>query len=272
MSVLSMNELTTYRWTFEEDVHRYLAAGYEGIGVWRQKLADYGVDRGIDLLSESGLKVTNVLWAGGFTGSDGRTYNESLSDAANAVRQAAAMNAGCLVIYSGGRNNHTFRHAERLFQSALSELLELAEAADVSLAIEPMHPACAADCTFLCEIETTIALIDHMRSPRLKMVFDTYHFGHDLTVLANLRELAPYVGIVHLADYSTPHDIDAGRCPLGEGQVPLDEIVRGLLEFGYEGDFDVELIGSEIELADYRELLDSSRQAFQRVHAPAVGP
>ena len=36
------------------------------------------------------------------------------------------MNAGCLVVYTGGRNNHTFRHAERLLRMALDQLLSLA--------------------------------------------------------------------------------------------------------------------------------------------------
>ena len=54
MVLLSMNEMTTYRWSFEEDVQHYSAAGIEAIGVWRQKLADYGEEKGIELLSETG--------------------------------------------------------------------------------------------------------------------------------------------------------------------------------------------------------------------------
>ena len=104
------------------------------------------------------------------------------------MRLAGATRAGCLIVYPGGRNHHTFRHAERLFLSALDSLLSLAEAADVTLAIEPMHPACAREWTFLTDIESTIALIERINSPNLKLVFDTYHFGHDLALLSNLRE------------------------------------------------------------------------------------
>ena len=41
---------------------------------------------GIELLADSGLKVSNLLWAGGFTGSDGRSLRESIDDAEEAVR------------------------------------------------------------------------------------------------------------------------------------------------------------------------------------------
>ena len=67
MPRLSMNEMTTFRWSFEEDVQRYREAGYPAIGVWRQKLADFGEERGIELLRDSGLAVSNLMWAGGLS-------------------------------------------------------------------------------------------------------------------------------------------------------------------------------------------------------------
>ncbi len=46
MARLSMNEMTTYRWSFEEDVAHYQSAGITAMGVWRQKLSDYGEEKG----------------------------------------------------------------------------------------------------------------------------------------------------------------------------------------------------------------------------------
>ena len=102
MARLSINEMTTYRWSFEEDVVELKSAGIPAIGVWRQKVADVGEDRAVALLAQSGLAVSNLLWAGGFTGSDGHTFVESIQDAADAIRLAARLRAGCLVVYSGG--------------------------------------------------------------------------------------------------------------------------------------------------------------------------
>ncbi|MCG8448760.1 MAG: sugar phosphate isomerase/epimerase [Pirellulales bacterium] len=260
---LSMNEVTTYRWSFEEDVRHYVEAGYQAIGVWRQKLTDYGEEEGVDLLAESGLQVTNLLWAGGFTGSDGQSLQEAIDDALHAIRLAGAMNAGCLIVYTGGRNNHTFRHAERLLRTALDKLLGLAEAAEVTLALEPMHPACATEWTFLTDLESTIALVESYQSPYLQLVFDAYHFGHDAVVLANLREVVPHIALVQLGDRLTAHDIDQDRCPLGHGVVPLSELMHSLLEAGYQGDFDVELAGQDIEGYNYKKLLKMTRQTYQ---------
>lgn len=271
MPTLSMNELTTFRWPLEEDVRQYAAAGYEGIGVWRQKLSDYGEEAAVDLIAESGLRVTNLLWAGGFTGSCGRTPEESVQDAIHAIRMAGALGAGCLVIYPGGRNFHIYRQAERLLRGALDQLLDYAADVEVALAIEPMHAASAGDWTFLTDVESTVALVESYRTPFLKLVFDTYHFGHDEAVRANLAELVPHIGVVHLADRAEAHAIDQPRRPLGEGRLHLAEIVRGLVDAGYTGDFDVELIGSQLDESQYEGVLSASLEYFERVLAPVSG-
>jgi sugar phosphate isomerase/epimerase len=262
MTLLSMNEITTFRWSFEEDVENYQQAGYRAIGVWRRKLSDGDEDRAVDLVTESGLVVSNLMWAGGFTGSDGRTLAESIDDAAEAIRLAAALQAGCLVVYPGGRNNHTYRHAGRVLRSALDQLLPLAEGVDVPLAIEPMHAACATDWTFLTDVKSVVTFVEEYRSPCLKVAYDTYHFPFGARHRHVLERLVPHIAIVHLADRRLPPSIDQLRCPLGLGRLPLTEIVATLQESGYAGAFDVKLIGPEIEVNSYWGVLEQSQVAF----------
>lgn len=262
MLELSMNEITTFRWSLDEDIRNYEEMGYSAIGVWRQKLTDYGEDRAIDLLAESSLQVSNLLWAGGFTGSDGRTLADSIDDAAHALRLAADIRAGCLVVYAGGRNYHTFRHAGRLLRSALEELLPLAEAAEVPLAIEPMHSTYAQEWTFLTDLEASLRFVEEFDSPHLKLVYDSYHFGCNAQEDFPWSDLVPHLAVVHLGDRIKPPSIDQERCLLGYGQIPLDAIVAGLASAGYSGYFDVELIGQEIEAKDYWNILEQSQRTF----------
>jgi sugar phosphate isomerase/epimerase len=262
MARLSINEMTTYRWSFEEDMTELRAAAIPAVGVWRQKVADLGEDRAVELLAQSGLAVSNLLWAGGFTGSDGHTYAESVQDATDAIRLAARLKAGCLVVYSGGRNSHTHNHARRLFASALAELLPLAMELDVTLAVEPMHSACASDWTFLTTLDETVLLLEALDHPRLKLAFDTYHLGHDPAVLDEIARVARHVAIVHLGDSQKPPSSEQSRQRLGAGILPLRQIVGALQQAGYDGDYDVELIGEEIERTCYRELLRDCRRAF----------
>jgi sugar phosphate isomerase/epimerase len=262
MALLSMNETTTYRWSFEEDVAAYAAAGIPAIGVWRQKLSDFGVLKAVEFLAEHPIRVSHLFWAGGFTGSDGRSYRESVDDAREALHAAAELKAQSLVLYSGARAGHTFNHARRLAKGALVELAPLAAECGVDLAIEPMHPGCAGQWTFLSSIDETLALLSSIDSPRVKMVLDTYHLGHDRAILDRMSEVVPRLALVQLGDAKGPPNGEQNRCRLGEGCLPLREIVSALRTSGYDGYFDVELIGEEIETADYPGLLEHAKRAF----------
>lgn len=265
MAELSMNETTTFRWSFEEDVAGYVAAGIPAMGVWRQKLSDCGQSRALELLGQSGLKASHLLWAGGFTGSDGRSYRESVEDATEALRTAADLGAGSLVVYSGARAGHTHNHARRLIHGALGELIPAATELGVTLAVEPMHPGCAAECTFLTSVDDVLAVLESVESEQVKMVLDTYHLGQDAGFVDRIAEIAPRVAIVQLGDAKRPPDGEQNRCRLGEGNIPLAEIVAALKDAGYDGYYDVELLGEEIEAFDYTSLLEHAKEAFEEL-------
>lgn len=262
MARLSINETTTFRWSFEEDALNYHAAGIRAMGVWRRKLSDYGELKAAELLEELGMNVSHLLWAGGFTGSDGRSYGESLDDADEALKTAGRIGAETLVVYSGSRAGHTFNHARRLIRTALVELAPRAAAMGVTLALEPMHPGCAVQWTFLTSVEDTLALLAEVDQPNVKMVFDTYHLGQDPNVLDQIKQAAPHVALVQLGDAHQPPDGEQNRCRLGEGTIPLAEIVAALTSAGYDGYYDVELLGEEFEDADYHALLEHAKTAF----------
>lgn len=265
MARLSMNEITTYRWSFEEDVHNYAAAGLDGIAVWRQKLSDFGEEKGAELLAERGLAVSALLWAGGFTGSDGRSYHDSVQDALEAVRLAGTLRAGSLIVYSGARAGHTHNHARRLLKNALKELTDAAGEHGVALALEPMHPGCAAEWTFLTSLQETLELIRTLGSPQVKLAFDVYHLAQEPQLVEQVPDLVPWIALVQLGDARQPPHGEQNRCRLGDGHLPLREFVTALIDADYRGFFDVELLGEDLEASDYRELIAHSQRAFEQL-------
>lgn len=269
MAKLAVNELTTYRWSFEDDVHRYAQAKVPAIGIWRQKLSDFGEQRGIELLADSGLAVSSLSWAGGFTGSDGRSHFESVADASQAIQLAAQLHAPCLVVHSGARGVHTLNHAKRLLRMALEKLLPQAEEHGVALAIEPMPRDTGSEWTFLHSLAGTQALFAEFPSAALRMVLDTYHWGHDPELIDQLALLAPHLALVQLSDARQLPTHEPNRTPLGCGVLPLEKLIAGLVAAGYDGYFEVELMGEEIERTDYDQLIAQSRASFGQWTATA---
>jgi sugar phosphate isomerase/epimerase len=226
-------------------------------------LADVGEAKGAQLLAEAGLAVSSLQWAGGFTGSDGRSHDDSVADARQAIHTAATIGAGCLIIHSGARGVHTHNHARRLFREALKKLLPLAEERGIVLAIEPMTGDCGVEFTFLNCFDATLEFVAECDSSALGLALDTYHWGHQPLLLERLPQLAPRLALVQLGDARQPPRGEPNRCQLGDGRIPLREIVHKLTALGYDGFFEVELVGEEIEAADYGNVLARSLRTFQ---------
>ncbi|TWT65234.1 sugar phosphate isomerase/epimerase family protein [Allorhodopirellula solitaria] len=259
MNTLAVNQLSTFRWDFETDAQAYADHGFGGIGLFRPKVEDFGIDRSVELLADLDLSVTSLSWAGGFTGSDGRGFNDAVRDAMSAVTDAANLRADTLIVLAGGRNNHIRRHARRTLCEALAKVSIIAEEFGVRIALEPFHPGCGHEWSFVNDLESTLQIIDMVGSPNLGIVLDTYHVGMDDDVLRWLPHACPHVHLLQLGDGRHSPLGEMNRCLLGEGCVPIESIVHTLLDHGYQGPIEAEVIGEDVEPLEYEMVLDHTR-------------
>jgi hypothetical protein len=100
------------------------------------------------------------------------------------------------------------------------------------------------------------------RKQHFVMSRGAYHWGHEPALLERLPALVPRLALVQLGDSRQPPTGEPNRCQLGQGILPLRQIVALLTEVGYDGFYEVELMGEEIESCDYRDLLAQSVRTF----------
>jgi sugar phosphate isomerase/epimerase len=265
MPRISINEMTTYHWSLLEDVTGYQAAGIKTIGVWRRKLCDFGEERGVELLRESGLAVSSFSSAGGFTGSDGQTFREAVDDALDAVRLAAEIRAGCLVVVTGGRAGHTLNHARRILRDALWEIGDAAGRAGLSIALQPVHRQPVERWSFLTTLDATLDMLAWCDHPRVGMVFDFFHLWREPDLCRRIPQALPWIKIAALCDARPPARGDEDRCLPGAGLLPLSEIIEALETNGFRGVYDVQLLSDQCWQADYGALLADCRDSLAKV-------
>lgn len=265
MPRISINEMTTYRWSFLEDVTGYQALGVQSLGLWRPKLSDFGEERGIELLRESGLAVSSVWTAGGFTGSDGQTFREAVDDALEALRLAAEVRAGCLVVVSGARASHTLSHARRLVRDALLELGDAAARSGLSVAVQPLRQRPHDRCSFLPSLDAALELLEWCDHPQVGLVFDFLHLWQEPDLCRRVPDVLRWIKIAALCDARLPARSDDDRCFPGEGRLPLGEMVAALETAGYRGLYDVQLLGRRCWDHDCSELVRQSLDALESI-------
>lgn len=259
---LSINEVTTYRWSLLQDVAAYQELGIEAIGVWRPKLEVFGEERGIDLLRESGLAVSSLAWAGGFTGANGHSFAEAVRDGREALLLAESLAADCLVVVSGARGGHTGNHARRLLIEGLNRLLDHAADLGVPLALEPMHRLFADEWTFLNTLDATLDVLDRIDHPYLRLAFNAYHLWQEPRLFERIADIAPRTAAVRLSDWRDSPRSENDRCLPGDGVAPLSQIVAAFAEHGYGGYFEIEIWSEELWKTAYLPLLAECRTRF----------
>jgi sugar phosphate isomerase/epimerase len=265
MRRFSISQLTTSRWTFHQDVVRYLLHGFQSMGVWRQKIEDFDLLEITDYLHEMRMNVSSVHWAGGFTGGEGASHVDSIQDAIEAIELTSRLEGDCLIVHSGCQNGHISSHARRLFQQALQRLIPVAADYGVRLAVELMPCPSADNWTFMRGMECTLELINEFSEEQLGIVLDLYHVGLSGEVFEALPEFAHRIALVQLADRNQHGHCHQGRLMMGEGQVVFDKWLGSLIQNGYAGLYEIELHGAGVAATDYDLRLETASSFAEEI-------
>lgn len=257
MFTVAISQLTMSRWELPAEVAHLADRGFEAISIWRPKASDMGLDESAAILSRSGIRVSSLQWAGGFTGGDGRSFAESVADAREAIDTVAALGGHILVIHAGCRGGHTQSHARRLLLQALETLLPAAERAGVTLALKPFHAA--AGCSFLNRLREATDLVERFDAIPLRLSLDLWQFAHEQDVWSLADRLAALTAVVQVADRHGPPSTEQDRIPVGHGSLPLESLVTLLVGHGYAGDVEFDPVGEAVESIGYERVLDDTR-------------
>jgi sugar phosphate isomerase/epimerase len=268
----SISQLTTLRWDLPVELEHLAYHGFDAISLWRTKLSDIGIDAARKHLERTGIRVSSLQWAGGFTGSDGRTFRESIDDAAEAIQTAEQVGAEVLVVHTGCRGGHTLGHARRLLHESLDVLAPLAADRGVTLAIEPHHPGAAVGCGFMARLAQAVEWVDRFDHPSVRLALDLWQFGHDPSLAGILPDLVKRLALVKVADRIGPPSSDRERLPPGDGTLPLEKLVADLHAAGYRGDLEFEVVGEAVEAAGYDAVLRQLRRVTEGWTRPMRRP
>ena len=253
LSRLSLNVWTTKGWSLREAVAGCVAAGVPGIGLWRDKVTEAGLDVAARLVSDSGLTVTSLCRGGFFTG-DPAHRAAAASDNRRAVDEAATLGTDVLVLVVGGLPSGSTDLAGARSQVAegIAALAPYAAGHGVRLAVEPLHPMFCADRAVISTLGQALDLAEQVAAetglPNVGVCIDTYHVWWDPEVLAQIDRAGPRIYAFQVCDFLVPIPADAllGRGHVGDGVIDIPMLARAVIGAGYDGLIEVEIFNQEV--------------------------
>lgn len=244
MEKLAINQATTLKqWTLREAIEGYAARGIRGISVWRDKLAECGVDDAAKLLADHGMTVTGLCRGGMFPANDAAGRQAAVDENRRAVDEAAAIGAQCLIMVCGGLpdGSKDMIDARQQVADGLAEMLPHARSAGVPVAIEPLHPMTAADRACVNTMEHALDLCDAL-GDGMGVAVDCYHVWWDPKLEGQIARAGDRILGFHVCDWLVPTvDLVWDRGMMGDGVIDIPRI-RGWVEAaGYRGFNEVEI-------------------------------
>ena len=134
---LSINQATTReQHSLAEAITAYAEAGVTGISIWRDKLAECGLDEAVHMIKDHGLRVSGLCRAGQFPAADAKERQARIDDNLEAVDQAVALGADCLIVVAGGlpEGSKDISGARQMIRDGLGAVLPHARAAGMAVA------------------------------------------------------------------------------------------------------------------------------------------
>ena len=240
-SLISINSLCLEPGPFEAHVETVARLGAAAMSPARAEIEAYGSGRAAKLLADAGLSVALLThMAFGFqTPQDAKVETERLK---HTIDLAHAIGSPAVCMTTGGRGDLTWKEAAERFAAEIRPAAEYARSAGVSLAIEPVSHLYA-DASIAHRLSDLVAVAE---AAGISVGIDLFPCWVDSDLEDALAAAAPICAFVQVSDYVLGDRGLPCRAVPGDGAVPLDLIVRVLLESGYQGPFDLEVIGPRL--------------------------
>lgn len=247
---LSLNQRTTAGWGLREAVDGCVAAGLPAIGVWREPVAEVGLDAAVTMVRDAGLRVSSVCRGGFFTGADPAGRRAAHDENLRALDETAALSAPVLVLVPGGlpAGDRDLEAARGRAADAVAALVDEARARGVRLGIEPMHPLYAADRGVVSSLGQALAVAADHPADAVGVVVDTFHLWWEPGVLDLVAGCGERITSYQVGDWITPLPPDAllSRGMVGDGHVDFAAFTDAVRRSGYAGDVEVEIFNADV--------------------------
>ena len=244
---LSLNQITINRWTLREAVDGCARHGLRWIGLWRDKVAEAGLDNSARLVRDAGLGVSSLCRSGFFPAATAAERQARIEDNRRAIEEAATLGAPLLVLVCGPAADRDLAAAREQVGEGIATLAAEAAAAGVRLGIEPLHPMFAGDRSVVVTLAQATDLATPFPPDRVGVVVDAYHVWWDPELKAEIRRAGGRIAGYHVSDWLVPApDMLMGRGMMGDGVIQLRELRAEIEAAGYQGPIEVEIFNREL--------------------------
>ena len=263
LSRLSLNQRTTNNWGVQEAVEGCVRAGIPWIGLWRDKVAETGLEESACIAREAGLRVSSLCRGGMFPAETASERRSRLDDNRRAVEEAATLGTTVLVLVCGPSPNRDLDAARGMVEAGIDLLAPYAAELGVKLGIEPFHPALMTERSVVVTLAQALDIAERFEPDQVGVVVDVYHVFWDPELYSQIARASGRILGFHVNDWVVPtRDPLLEQGMMGDGVIELRRIRAAVDDAGYSGPIEVEIFNPEIWSQPGDEILATMKERY----------
>ncbi len=243
---ISIDSIAFMRDSLEQQADYWRQLGAGRLTLLGAHIGAFGVDKVGEVLREGGYRLESVVHP--FLPQMDLDPDESTWAAPRAsldaeIEATAKLGGKSIYMVTGGHGGMTWEQAAEVFTRMVTPCVEKARDAGVELLIENAPPGYA-DIHIAHTLRDTVHLAE---IADIGVCIDLPGCWTESDLQQTFARAMPRCHLVQLSDYVIGDRCVPARAVPGDGGMPLRRLVQWLLEAGYEGAFDMELIGPRID-------------------------
>ncbi len=244
---VSLSAISTFRWDLDSDLAFYERAGITAIGASLAKLEANGIEAGARMLRDAGLRITNLIGLGPFRLDDPAQWPAQRDRVRRALDAAEAIEAECMILTTGPAGPLTWEAAADALDAALGPIVEDAAARRLPFGLEHTN-SLRVDVGF---VHTLADAVDLARRLGTGVCVETNACWAERRLAQTIASGVDTFRIVQVSDFAIGTLSTPNRLVPGDGDIPLERVLGQIIAAGYDGCFDLELIGPRIDEEGY---------------------
>jgi sugar phosphate isomerase/epimerase len=240
-----VSAISTFELSLPDDIAFWRAHGIRNVGISVAKLEAFGWEDGAKLVADAvagGLNVVDLIGLGPFHLADPSRWDAKRERLLRAIDTAAAVEAPIVVFTTGPFTPLTWDEAADALEAALQPVLTEARARNVDFAIEHTN-SLRVDVGFVHTLRDAVDLAARLGTG---VCMEVNACWTERALDATIREHVDRIRLVQISDFKVGTIASSQRLVPGDGDIPLARILRTLVDAGYDGMFELELIGDAI--------------------------
>jgi sugar phosphate isomerase/epimerase len=248
--LLSVDAMSSFKWSFDQDLALWRELDVRWAGLLISKLGQDTAER-FARLRAAGIRSSTVI-VNSFNLGDPDSWDQTRAVHATIIDQVADSGGRSIYFTPGRTTGGTWGEVLQLFAAAVAPSVVHGRKRGVQVAIEP---SLRTDASF---VNTVRDAIDVAELTGVGIVADFGNMWMERDAREVLKRAAPHITLMQICDViigGNGKPTPGGRVHIGEGELPIRRLMHEVLDSGYRGVFDLEVLGPLIEKEGYEPAL-----------------